>query len=996
MPHALTIAGLLLAALADEPRLRSDPWKVPPGTVIYVTSDPNDPALPANAVVLSPDEWRRQIEQARRDAVAASDRVAPPGVCRSRVHLEAAGDTVLGVVRVEYLFRTTAAGAKIALGLKNARFRDITLDGRATPDVAPLANDAGWALTVAEPGEHVCRAEAVVAVAGRGPRAGGRVIEFSLPEAPVTALERLDLGPHVRHARVAGRAMTLSGTDAFSAVVLGPLKSLEITWTEPGDAGPAVLDVEQTIDARCDERTVTVAAKLTVRPVRGVTGVVLLAAPPSARVTADPANGAVRVSPPSAEVKRSTWELRREPSAEDWLIDIEWTLPVPKKPPLTLSGVTVVGAARHRGGVALAGPANTRAVVTPKSDAVRRAADDGFQFATASTVGPLLDVEWQPVRGELEVQSAHQLALTGRGWKAQARFEYKPIRVEVGRVEWELPAEWSDVRIGPPELVEAVTAEPGREPRVVVVRLAEVRRKPFTLTFEGIYPVARNQTAATVPLPHPVGGSDRGGTIGLSGPDGANVAAVVRSGRNGADKPVVLEWPGRNAGPTAVATNPARVDLTWRTGPAAAAVRLTADVEIVGDRLVVRQALDFGKNRPGRAVLLRGADQPNDRVRQADGTPLTPLGPGEWLAAPPADSDGPIRLILTTPFGAESGPLTVPLVWPVNGPAVGTVRVATGDDAAGLLVPRQVGSTWPTKPVSGPGDNGTWPALELEGTEAALVVAFDRQPGGDGPTLVIDRVEAKAVIDDDGSAVVRATYRVRPGRARSVPFGLPVRPADGQFTAVLDGSRLAWRSTSETVVELPLPGRPRNDVAVLELAYRCPPGVRSLVGVNRLPLPRPEVACECGPVTWQVLTARDRLLLDPRISARVSANAGSFAGDGLTELTLIAVPRGLASVVVALAVLAAGLWTAAGPVVVRGLVVACGLLTVTAAWPQPVAELARAGAVGGTAVAVVVAWRGGRSWWTHRPMAKAFRRPESAVAAREPSTVDQVVVNSRG
>ena len=82
----LAIAALLIASLspcadADEPaKSRSlDPAKLPPNAVIIVSDKPADALQNVDAVVLTPDEYKKLL-----DAAAAGQSGSPPRTSRSR------------------------------------------------------------------------------------------------------------------------------------------------------------------------------------------------------------------------------------------------------------------------------------------------------------------------------------------------------------------------------------------------------------------------------------------------------------------------------------------------------------------------------------------------------------------------------------------------------------------------------------------------------------------------------------------------------------------------------------------------------------------------------------------------------------------------------------------------------------------------------------------------------------------------------------------------
>src|SRR5947209_4830557 len=135
---ALALAALLVALpglRADEPanpapKSRSlDPAKLPPNAVIIVSDNPRDALQNVDAVVLTPDEYKKLLdaaEQARR--LATPDKPEPPSVCRLSGRVESRGTQEVAALRAEFRFRTAAPRSQVLLGLQKGKPVAATID----------------------------------------------------------------------------------------------------------------------------------------------------------------------------------------------------------------------------------------------------------------------------------------------------------------------------------------------------------------------------------------------------------------------------------------------------------------------------------------------------------------------------------------------------------------------------------------------------------------------------------------------------------------------------------------------------------------------------------------------------------------------------------------------------------------------------------------------------------------------------------------------------
>jgi hypothetical protein len=918
-PHRLALVALLFAPIglrADEPaKTRSlDPAKLPPNAVIIVSDKPADALQNVEAVVLTPEEYKKLLEAAEKARrLATPDKPEPPSICRLSGKIDSRGGKDVAVLRAEFRFRTTAPRSAVLLGLQKGKPVAATIDDGKLALLTPVKDEDGFALQVDAAGEHGAVVDLEVPVtAGKG---GERAVELGLPGAAITTIRRLDLPAEVKRVRLGGRTYAArqfaAGSDAAPAFLLGPTQKLELGWDGPpaGQSEPQTV-VDGRYDVRVDEHSLTTRARLTLKVQSGLSGVWQIQAPPTAEVTADGTSpeSPVRIEKPSGAGK--PWVVRREPSAVDLVLDVTARSPVAAGQPTPVPPFAVTGAFQQRGTISVGGPPHLRVTFRPAADVTRHeateavAADPGsramFAFFRLPETGSPLAIEFRPARGDVETQIAQQLTLAERGWRWQAKFDVRPVRTEVTAIDLEVPAELQDLRPTSAELVEGVTPLPDTSGtrRLVRIQLAEAHRKPFAFSLEGLYPVDGSLSAATLPLPRPVGSLDRGGQVTATVPAGLELRGSYRDWEG--DRPGEWDRPldpvarpvagVSDPGQSLIATverTPARVDLSWRTPRADVPVAAAVDIQLGERQATVRHQwhIPTGPTMP-RQLIARGPAALAGRLRAIDGGILTPVNPGEWLVQLSGPASREAVLTLAYSFPTPAGPrgengrsqiVSVPLVWLEPCPRCETeIRVysAAASDG-GLIVP--------AKPDDGPWtelapravpDRPALPDLTLHGsgTHVPLTLRITEAAGGPAAGLVVERTCVQVLVEADGRQAYRTRCQIRPQQTHYLQVELPAPPAAAQFVARLDGKRLPW--TAETTpggrtVRLRLdasPDRPSAGVSdagrasELELVYLLPPSDDRRWTLTLTPprLPGPVFA---GPVRWQIGVAADRLLL---------------------------------------------------------------------------------------------------------------------------------------
>src|SRR5579859_473308 len=150
-----------LAALAADPPPETlkvpprplDSLKLPPGTIIVITSDPKETFQKIDAVVISPDEYKRLLDAADQLKKQANpDKPEPPSVCRLSGKVETQGLTERVTVRAVFEFTTAAPRTVVPLGGRKAAAVSATLDDGKLP---PLQfGDDGYSVVVEAAGMH--------------------------------------------------------------------------------------------------------------------------------------------------------------------------------------------------------------------------------------------------------------------------------------------------------------------------------------------------------------------------------------------------------------------------------------------------------------------------------------------------------------------------------------------------------------------------------------------------------------------------------------------------------------------------------------------------------------------------------------------------------------------------------------------------------------------------------------------------------------------------
>ena len=884
-------------------------FRLPDGTVVFVTKTPDDPDPKIDGVWLSPKEYQALLDKAdqlRRAREAA--RPVAPSECHVRGRVEAKRDRPVAALRLTYAFRTVTPRAVVALGCQRAFPAAAADGGRKLPLLE--SSDAGLTVLVEDPGPHTLTLDLDVPV---GPRGGkGEVgFEFGLPRAAITTLALEPPGPEVKRLTVttqtpepgpaparAGEvkratedAARIAPKPGENGLPLGPIESLQVTWETPATAAPAAAETPVTVEAEVAVRVEAVQVETTARlRLRGPARDWAFSFPPGANVAVERAGGPAPAAGRGPTITRPAdpraadgWVIQT-PDAGEWVATVTARQPRPepkagKDPaPYPVGPFFAPGVPRQTGTVRVFAPVTVHPGFRAPREVRRQDAPAGggedapvlvFRYATPplrdDRPAPLLELDLRPAHGSVQVEPVHRLRLTEGGWRLRSEVRVTPIRTEVDQVVVRLPAGWQTPDVLPPELVEEVRPGPDGQ---FAVRLAAPQKGPFGLVLEAAWPVPPAAREAVIPLPRFPAAAERGARVTAGVPDGFEVRGTAREwdGRQAVGFPTELVPPTPPAGGAAVTAvagrfdaGAARVDLAWQPYRPPLAADVRADVTLYERQAEVHQTVRLSApDGLPRAVRFKGPPAAAGFQARA----LDPAGPGEWVFAPRAGAgEAEVTMRYAVPLPAAGGRLAVPLVWPDATRVDAGVRVWArgGHRVAGFDGP------WRERPPEPDKAQYDLPALTLAGGGPGLPLSLDLAVSADGSApVVIARAAVQAWAADDGTTQVRGRYVLTRWPAAGVEVELPVAT---EATVVVDRKQVWPAAVGEAaggrVIRVPLP-EPRADrpAAELEVRYVRPP---TRAGLGELTVVPPAVrgAAVLTPVRWQLVVPASAVPLVP-------------------------------------------------------------------------------------------------------------------------------------
>ena len=919
---AVAQVGLLVAAVAlsAQPPVPKDPLKtmppvgvrLPDGTFLW--AGPGGGA-DGERVLLTPQELQKlldQVDQLKKQL--AQRKATPPSGCAVKGRVEKRGEAVVAALKATYTFRTAAPNTAVGLGAKRAFLVAAALDGGQLPVLD--AGEDGFAATIETAGDHTIVLDLEVPVAGRGAK-GEIGFELGLPRAAITTLA-LDLPADVKRVGLTIRtpdpaagakpadprripaldAKELAPRPGRDGYPLGPVDSVEVAWEPPAAAAPPDTVQSAEIDVTCLLAEGFVETTAIIRP-RGAAKSWRIAAPADAVLTVERAAAAPPGDP--AALESPTVTKPGDPSKPVWKVDLpagttaaDWTVAAvvrsprakpadPKhKGPFPVGPFAALDVARQTGTVRVAAAANTRLTVkhgpdvrqdvppTPPGDETVAF----FRFAggpsgTAPPLTPLLEVEARPLAGALQIRPTYKLTLTERGWQVRADLKVVPVRREIDTVVIEIPADWRETGVSPPELVEGVQQTKADGPRqVLAVRLAATQKQPFDLVLTAVLPVPPGAKDAAVQLPRFPGATARDATLTAAVGDGLEVRGAGREWD--ADQPAawgqpLAPLPGPDGKPPKAVTavggkfdhGLARADLAWSPYRTELTADVRAEVAVHDGQVVVREQIKLSAaDGFGKPIRFRGPAG----VKGLKSVPaLAAGGPGEWLFTPGPDAKAATLAIeyAVAGLGPAAGgewKASVGLLWPVGATRTESVVRVWSHLATGRAVGAEPGP-WRELPPEPMADRDALPVVTLagSGSDLPLVLTASDSTEGGAAAVRVERGLIQVVIGGDDTADCRARFLLTRWLADAVEVGLPEDLTGDPPQVLLDGRTVeapAVPTATGRAVRVPLPEARAGRTAVLEVRYRLAFG--GATGRDSLAPPRPKAEFT-GPVRWHVV-----------------------------------------------------------------------------------------------------------------------------------------------
>lgn len=846
-------------------------------------------SLRAQEVVLSPEKYKEltsKLEEFKKQA--AQEKPIPPSMVEIAARLEKAGDTRVAKLAITYRFDAPRPRAPILLGLRNAFALSAKYSGGALPAIE--ATEGGLVLTADKAGPQTVEIAVDAPVASRGLRSNEVGFDLNLPGSAITLLKfavpdgvtrarvgrrEASAGP-VENKRYTSTALALNGTGE----AIGPATYLEIGW----DEGPAAAGRARTASADWDvqvrDTEIRTQVKLTLR---GPAREWRIAAPATAELTVARAAGAgaeTLLDPPPAILRPeagqpSIWRIAfPEVATTDLLVTIVGTQARPKETKakgfVPLGPVGVLDLSAQSGFIRIVSSALLKVKEVPRGDTRRQVgAEDPNEINLRYTLlaaGPNgiplspADLDIRPAVGVVSSRARTTLTLGDAGWRYRSEITMLPVRSEIDRVEFLIPAatDFRNVLFSPPELVEAVenVRERSGGERQVVVRLSAPKRSAFQIVLEGLYPLPATARQTRLRLPLMPQTTERDGQIVLATPEGMEAAGLAREWDG--DKPGT--WTARfetvaGVQSSRLARAIGEVELTWKPKalPASGLTIVDASLRDSKFHVEVESKVLFAGAPPARMRWKTGSAVPLT-VRTAGGSVEVAVG-GELALQVPAGGakEAVFRFVydVPTPANAAESEFVVPLFRPmIEGGNETRVRF-WGDDASTSkyeLAPTT--ADWRIEPLEIVPDRDTLPLLVLGGADEAGSVrlamrSVEKSPGA--PDLWIDRILAQAQSQDQAQRYRVRLFLRRWSRTR-LAFEIPADATD--VACYLNGKILETRtgdSPGSLLIELPGWKADRN--SILEFRYVRP---GNLVGFAEWRLPRALFASATGVCRWQV------------------------------------------------------------------------------------------------------------------------------------------------
>ncbi len=858
------------ASAADAPPLmppagaKTDPWKLPGGAVLEISSE----------------KYQELLEEIAR-LRANGGKPPPPTRCRLlKGHIE--GGFVL--FTAEFSFHADRADAVYALACSQAKALAAQQQDGRTPMLSSDAN--GFFVQVDKPGDYVVNLDLSLPLNQRTD--GSRGFELDLPRAAVTALE-IDLPADVRALRLGGKDVaetSLSFKSGRLEGVLGAEPLLALTWRGAPPAGvSSLLSARGRAVVRVEPGWINTELEWVLRAAGAPARQWVLDVPAGAELkttAADPSRLQINRAEEGGGLRYTI--LLKEPSDEDLNLTATVRTPSPPGKRAFVGPFLVRGASRQSGVVLVhSAAADSRLLLQPGPELTpreptdeERRADPGltaaYEYTAGSAKTPWLEVEVGSAHVAVKVQTVHALTLgrTGSGgaleWQeAVTMSAASPLRAGIDHVDVQMPPEC--------EQLDGASGAGGllsfdKETRVLHVPFGPDQGGFSAGSFKARYRfpppgATRGPASVTLPLPRPLQVGDGGARVEVMVPEDVELLPTGVAETKEAHK---LTW--------RLAQNPEQVVVSLQPFSPEIRVYSVIDITFRGPTAQVKHELrlHFPRAAPKQITVKAPA------VVAAD---VQILG-GVTLATPAAESPEARTIMLPAAgqeqvvtlqysFAANSSPLPLATV---VGAAGGETKVRLWCDAGPLPTPP--GGAWLDQNIEEVAGVNRLPVLVLKATQpdAPLALHFG-DPSGASATVLVDRALIRASLASD-LWTIHASYVLRQLGEANLDVQLPGPPSALQLHVTLDGRQVDWQpeeAADQTdpnwrIARLRLAADLVKRPAVLDVAYQVSPG-RGAAGVVQTTLTPPRLVGDPGqaPTRWEVTLPSGWLALGPEAGA---------------------------------------------------------------------------------------------------------------------------------
>ncbi len=914
-----------LAQSTPEPT-KATAIKLPDGTVVFWTKNPDEANPAIDGVMLSPQDYKNlvaQAEQARKAKPQAPSSVAIRG------KIEMRGERLVAALTLTYSFRTTQPRTLLLLGCQ----RGVLVGAKAGTGKLPILNppgDDGLTLIADSAGEQSLVLDVEVPVVGRGlknelgfdlglPRAA--ITTLRLDAAPAAGIKTVSLGTRVPDPAAAVPTKPnevkryTSSVESLLAkpVPLGATDIVELTWEPISPAVPSapnLANADTELIVQVEESQIETVAKLRLRgalkewplqlPVGSEVTVERFAAAGVGPTTVpEPMPTVVRPSDPNKPV----WLIRTpgdNPNAE-WLVTatIRVQRPKPNEPkfrgPYPIGPFSVLVNAKQSGRVNVFTGPSVRLSFKPlpefrRLDLPAAATEDHvalFAFTGLPAVPPnakanvWMEIDARAAPTAIRSKASHDLKLTPGGWRLESTIRVvPPPRGELEQILVEMPAEWPTLEATPEDLVDSIHIVKDGSPRLMAIRFNAPQKSAFTLKLLSTRPSPpkvgapdERESKLVMALPRLPQTDERESSLTAAVPEGFEVRGTIALWEAGqpsaATDPLTGTTPNRTAAINSIGgifdRAIARVELAWQSYRPALICDNRVEVTLQPRQLLVQQVLRFRPTQDDRRpIRLRG---PENLVGLQSVPALDPVGPGLWEFR--SNTESGKEFSLNVAFALRlANPVadpTVQLLWPDSATRTESVLRLWGG-ATGRRVNKFEGD-WRELPVEPSADRDSLPLLTLAASSPGAPLTFDLSSLGESglPTVWIERAYARATLSET-SVVIQEKLLLKRWLGASLEMELPRMD---HLELWVEGKlvealpKASGDGADEPwVLTVPLPDFKPNTAITVEVRYRYA-GARERYRERSCIPPRIRGALYRAPLRWLLTTEVDSVAFIP-------------------------------------------------------------------------------------------------------------------------------------